>query len=120
MWPCDGVAAKRLYLRCTLAGYPGTFLFSGFLPYSSFPSMALPYRRRKGLNAWLNLPLTLLKIRSERPRDAAEEVRYLESRQSSYVSSRPMQIILAALRERATAPDSATRSELKELKELSY
>lgn len=69
--------------------------------------MVRPYRRRKLLIAWLRLPLTLLNIRGERPRDAAEEVRYLESRHASYVSSRPMKIVLAALRRRAGHSDSS-------------
>ena len=75
--------------------------------------MARSYRRRKLLSAWLHLPFTLLKIRGERPRAAAEAVRYLESRHSSYVSSRPMQIILEALRRRAAEPEVGRRSTLR-------
>ncbi len=59
------------------------------------------YKRRGLLISWLRLPLTLLHIRGERPADAAEEIRYLESRRASYSKSRPMQIALAALRRRA-------------------
>jgi hypothetical protein len=58
------------------------------------------YRRRGLFVSWLRLPFTLLSIRGESLADAAEEVRYLESHRRSYLSSRPMQIVLAALRRR--------------------
>lgn len=65
--------------------------------------MINPYKRRGFLISWLSLPLTLLQIQGERPADAAEIVRYLKSRHSSYLRSQPMKIIFAALQRRAAA-----------------
>ena len=88
-----------LLLAHARAGQSGHHLSSHvfFFPVMAFSS----YRRRSWLAGWLSLPYTLLRIRIERPNDAAEEVRYLSSRGPSYSRSRPMQIILAALRRRA-------------------
>ena len=53
--------------------------------------------------SWLHLPFDLMKIQLEEPAEAAEELLYVVNR-TTRTPSRPMQIILAALRLRARQP----------------
>lgn len=62
-----------------------------------------PFPKRGSLMTWLLLPFDLWRIRRESPADAAELIRYIESRRSPRMKTRPMQLILTELRKRVPA-----------------
>lgn len=60
-----------------------------------------PFKQRNALVSWLRLPFMLLRIRTQRPADAAEVLRYFKTKRLPYLRTRPMRIVLAALRRQA-------------------